>query len=90
MMSFDFVNFIFCGTFGYLTLVQNPNGKRHPSMLMFVDFLDVIGRFSEMNPFLLSKSGFVREKLGKNIACSCMEYVFRGTLPNYAFACRDI
>ena len=39
-------------------------------MFIIVDFLDVIGRFSEMNPFILSKSGFVRKKLGKIIACS--------------------
>ena len=43
----------------------NSNGKSHMIILIFVDFLDVIGRFSEMNPFILSKSGVVREKLGK-------------------------
>ena len=40
------------------------------------DFLDVTGRFSEMNPFILSKSGFVKKTLGKNIVCTCMEYTF--------------
>ena len=47
-------------------------------MFIIVDLLDVIGCFSEMNPFILSKSGFVRKKLGKYIACTCMEYTFRG------------
>ena len=42
--------------------LQNSNDKRHQSMLIFVDFLDVIGRFSEMNQFFLFKSGFMREK----------------------------
>ena len=70
MVNFDFVNSIFCGTFMLLETLQNSNGKRHPNMFIIVDFLDVIGRFSEMNPFILSKSGFVRKKLGKIIACT--------------------
>ena len=53
-----------------LETLQNSNGKRHPNMFIIVDFLDVIGRFSEMNSFILSKSGFVRKKLGKIIACT--------------------
>ena len=70
MVNFDFVNLISCGTFMLLETLQNSNGKRHPNMLIIVDFLDVIERFSEMNPFILSKSGFVRKKLGKIIACT--------------------
>ena len=62
MVNFDFVNSIFCGTFMLLETLQNSNGKRHPNMYIIVDFLDVIGRFSETNPFILSKSGFVRKK----------------------------
>ena len=81
MVNFDFVNSIFCGTFMLLETLQNSNGKRHPNMFIIVDFLDVIGRFSEMNPFILSKSGFVRKKLGKIIACTWMEYLFGGNLP---------
>ena len=52
MVNFDVVNFIFCGTFMLLETLQNSYGKRHPNMFIIVDFLDVIGRFSEMNPFI--------------------------------------
>ena len=34
-----------------------------------------------MNPLILSKLGFVRKKLCKNIACTYMEYTFGGNLP---------
>ena len=50
--EFDFVNSIFCGTFMLLETPQNSNRKRHPNMYIIVYFLDVIGRFSEMNPFI--------------------------------------
>ena len=81
MVNFDFVNSIFCGTFMLLETLQNSNGKRHPNMFIIVDFLEVIGRFCEINTFILSKSGFVRKKLGKIIACTWMEYTFGGNLP---------
>ena len=81
MVNFDFVNSIFYGHFMLLETLQNSNGKRHPNMFIIVDFLDVIGRFSEMNPFILSKSGLLRKKLGKIIACTWMEYTFGGNLP---------
>ena len=84
MVNFDYVNSIFSGTFMLLETPQNSNEKRHPNMFIIVYFLDVIGRFSEMNPFILSKSGFVRKKLqvGKIIACTSMEYIFGGNLPS--------
>ena len=53
-----------------LETLQNSNGKRHPNMFIIVDFLDVMGRLSEMVSFILSKSDFVRKKLGKIIACT--------------------
>ena len=62
MVNFDFVNSILCGTFMLSETLHNLNGKRHPNMFIIVDVLDVIGRFSEMNPFILSKSCFVRKK----------------------------
>ena len=61
--------------------------KRTPSILIFVDFLDVIGRFSEMNPFILSKPGIVRKNFVKNIACTCMEYICARKIPNIRSAC---
>ena len=92
MVNFDFVNSIFCGTgtFMLLETPQNSNGKRHPNMFIIVYFLDVIGRFSEMNPFILSKSGFVRKKLGKIIACTWMEYTFGGNLPLGGYTCTSV
>ena len=52
MVNFDFVNFIFCGTFMLLETLQNSNDNTHPNMFIIVDFIYVIERFSEMNPFI--------------------------------------
>ena len=47
----------------------------------FLRYFYVVGIAAGMNPFILSKSGFVKKKLGKIIACTCMEYTFGGNLP---------
>ena len=62
MVNFNFVNYIFCGTFMLLETLQNSNGKRHPNMFIIVDFLDGIGRFSEMNAFFFIQIGLCEEK----------------------------
>ena len=36
----------------------------------------------EWNHLLYPNSGYVGKKLGKNIACTCMEYIFWGEIPS--------
>ena len=64
MVSFRFCEFHFLRYFlssSNVYRILMEKGTR-TFLKNFVNFLDVIGRVSEMNPFILSKSGFVRKK----------------------------